>query len=172
VAWLALKIQASRQRAVDGKVLIVGSSIARDCRLSWRQVRTVMGRLRDKGLIAYSILREEKEFDVVVALSPATNDSYIRVPYDFVWGGHAAALGGALPTLLALKGAAMGKEPVTNILTKTLVSRARRTERAVKADLNRLTERRHVRECRVGGRLVRLVSLMPVTSEVYGEQHA
>ena len=169
LVWLALQIQASRQRAVDGKVLIVGSSIARDCRLSWRHVRTLMERLRDKGVIAYSVLRENAESEVTLSISPTANANHIRLPYDFVWAGHAEALGCALPTLLTLKAAAIGKEPITNILVKTIASRTHRSERAIKADLKLLGERHHVRECRTGGRRARLVSLMPVRSEVFGK---
>jgi hypothetical protein len=169
VVWLALKIQVSRQRAKDGKVLVIGRSIAGDCRRSWRQVRTVMAGLREKGMIAYASLHEHTQFEIELASSPTANANHIRVPYDFVWGGHAEAVGSALPTLLALKAACIGKKPVTNILVKTIASRTYRSERAVKADLKYLAERHHVRECKTNGRVVRLVSLLPVTSEVYGE---
>ncbi len=169
LVWLTLKIQASMQRATNGRVQVVGDSIARDCRLSWRHTRTLMEGLRDKGVIAYSTLRENAKSEVTLAVSTTTNASHIRVPYDFVWAGHAEALGCALPTLLTLKAAAIGKEPVTNILVKTIASRNHRSERAIKADLRLLGERRHVRECRLGGRRGRLVSLMPVGSEVFGK---
>ncbi len=169
VVWLALKIQASRQRTENGKVRVIGKRIASDCRRSWRQVRTVMAGLREKGVIAYASLHENTEFGIELAVSPTTDANHIRVPYDFVWRGHAEAVGSALPTLLALKAAVIGKEPVTNMLVKTIASRTRRSERAIKANLKCLAKRHHVMECKMNGRVVRLVSLLPVMSEVYGE---
>ncbi len=162
LVWLTLKARACIRKASDGRFTISGDSIARTCERTWRQVRTVMESLRTKGLIAWGKMSEKAEFEVRIVVSKESRLSHIRVPLDFIWQGHAVEAGSALPTLLALKSAAMGKDPITNIRLERIATRVGRSDRAVKDDIKRLVQLRHVKEHHDSRCTVRLVSLIPV----------
>lgn len=161
--WLTMKAEAAKSKSVNGVFPITGTTLAWNCKLTWRQVRTVMQSLKSKGMVQYDKLSEVNPFEV--SLKQTSISSYIAVPFDFVWKRHAARVGTALPTLLTLKSAAMPKTPLARIRIDTIADRTGRRSFLVRDDIKKLMSLGHVDERQESGKSVFLVSLMPIESE-------
>jgi len=160
LVWMVLKAEVARQRAGDGRLVVTGNSVARNCGCQWRHVRRIMERLRAMGLIDWDRLSEKTPSQITV--TPLAKTDYVKVPMDFVWKGHAKKTGTALPTLLALKRAVMPSRPATTASIERIADRVGKSPRAVSDDIKRLAKMGHLMQCETNGRKLIFTSLMPV----------
>jgi len=163
LVWLVLKAEQMRAKGADGVFSVIGHSIALNVGLCWRSVRSALKGLSEKALIQVGRMTEWCPFEVSVPLLGAMN--YIKVPYDFVWKGHAVRAGTALPVLLVLKACTTPAYPGARVRVETIAQRTGRSSNQVMKDLRKLVLLGHVYEYRAGRALQRLVRLVPGESE-------
>ena len=163
LVWLVLKAEQMRVKGADGVFSVVGHSIALNAGLCWRSVRSALEGLSEKALIQVGMMKEWCPFEVGVP--PLYTMNYIKVPYDFVWKGHAARAGTALPVLLVLKACTTPVYPGARVRVETIAQRAGRNRSQVGKDIKKLVSLGHVYEYRAGRALQRLVRLVPEDSE-------